>query len=269
MILSVILLTWTDPMKAPQVLMPRWRCQSYIEAAWLLNSLTWILTCLLGFWLISGLLCPLKTQKSSVLSASNRRWWVCISPDEKYLFCPALIRLEVDTKVFKHRDDLAYYFGWVMSCSHKDQFLDTRFLHVFLLRISLSLGLAPIIDSDVPFLQRTCMLGLEDWCLLGHGWWYRSVGWGHWQEESGCFDSSSPSHWIFLSCALLWWRKLLTLPLSYALYCSHWGGPPSSSQCDLYPLENTHVFDLKSLAESVINQKMCVVSTNNVLTYSY
>ena len=90
-----------------------------------------------------------------------------VSPDEKYLFCPALIRLEVDTKVFKHRDDLAYYFGWVMSCSHKDQFLDTRFLHVLLLRISLSLGLAPIIDSDVPFLQRTCMLGLKDWCCWG------------------------------------------------------------------------------------------------------
>ncbi len=33
-----------------------------------------------------------------------------------------------------------------------------------------------------------------------------------------------------------------------------------------YPLEDTHVFDLKSLAESVINQKMCVVSTNNVHT---
>ena len=187
-----------------------------------------------------------------------------VSPDEKYLFCPALIRLEVDTKVFMHRDDLAYHFGWVMSCSHKDQFLDARFLHVLLLRISLSLGLAPIIDSDVPFLQRKCSV------------WKTGVCWGTFEGIEVLVEVIDKKKVVVLiqahhlSLDLFQLRSTVmkkvvdtstdicsTVVTEEALL------PPYSVT---YPLEDTHVFDLKSLAESVINQKMCVVSTNNVHT---
>ena len=187
-----------------------------------------------------------------------------VSPDEKYLFCPALIRLEVDTKVFMHRDDLAYNFGWVMSCSHKDQFLDARFLHVLLLRISLSLGLAPIIDSDVPFLQRKCSI------------WKTGVCWGTVEGIEVLVEVIDKKKVVVLiqahhlSLDLFQLRSTVmkkvvdtsteicsTVVTEEALL------PPHSVT---YPLEDTHVFDLKSLAESVINQKMCVVSTNNVHT---
>ena len=76
--------------------------------------------------------------------------------NEEYLFCPALIRLEVPLKVFEYQEGHLYHFGWILSSPHSDHFLDARFLHVLLLRLALSLGLAPVIDSDIPALQHQC-----------------------------------------------------------------------------------------------------------------
>ena len=187
-----------------------------------------------------------------------------VSLDEKYLFCPALIRLEVDTKVFEHRDDLAYHFGWVMSCSHKDQFLDARFLHVLLLRISLSLGLAPIIDSDVPFLQRTCSV------------WKTGVCWGTADGIKVLVEVIDKQKVVVLiqahhlSLDLFQLRSTVmkkivdtSTELCSTVVTEEALLPPHSVT---YPLEDTHVFNLKFLAKSIINQKMCVVSTNNVDT---
>ena len=75
-----------------------------------------------------------------------------------YLFCPALVRLEVPPDVFEHKNDLDYHFGWVMSCIHIESFFDARFLHVLILRLALSLGLAPVIDPDIPALQHHCFV---------------------------------------------------------------------------------------------------------------
>ena len=187
-----------------------------------------------------------------------------ISPEEKYLFCPALIRLEVDTKVFKHRDDLAYHFGWVMSCSHKDQFLDARFLHVLLLRISLSLKLAPVIDPDIPSLQRKCSV------------WKTGVCWGTADGIKVLVEVMNKkkvvvliqAHHLSLHLDLFKLRSTvmkkvvdISTELCSTVVTEEALLPPHSVT---YPLEDTHVFDLKSLAESVINQNLFVVSTNNV-----
>ncbi len=185
-----------------------------------------------------------------------------VSPDEKYLFCPALVRLKVDTKVFKHRDDLAYHFGWVMSCSHKDQFLDARFLHVLLLRISLSLGLAPVIDPDVPSLQRQCLV------------WKTGVCWSTTYGVKVLVEVIDKKKVVVLIQARQFSPNLLKLrftvikkvvdtstELCSTVVTEESLLPPESVT---YPLEDTHVFDLKSLAESIIGQQLCVVSTEGV-----
>ncbi|XP_064391082.1 uncharacterized protein LOC135338919 [Halichondria panicea] len=185
-----------------------------------------------------------------------------VSPDEKYLFCPALIRLEVGTKVFKHRDDLAYHFGWVMSCSHKNQFLDARFLHVLLLRISLSLKLAPVIDPDVPSLQSKCSVWTTGVC------WSTSYGVKLLVEV---IDKKKvvvliQAHHLSLDLFKLRSTVMKKVVDTSTELCSTVVTeeallPPHSVT---YPLEDTHVFDLKSLTESIIGQESYVVSAKGV-----
>ena len=76
--------------------------------------------------------------------------------DQKYLFCPALIRLEVPSRVFEYQREQLYHFGWILSAVQHEHFLDARFLHVLLLRLALSLGLAPVIDHTIPAFQHQC-----------------------------------------------------------------------------------------------------------------
>ena len=182
-----------------------------------------------------------------------------VTPDEKYLFCPALIELEVDKTIFKHRDDLAYHFGWVMSCSHKDQFLDARFLHVLLLRLSLSLGHAPVIKAHIPSLQHHCSVWKTGVC---------------WSTDDGIkvlvevVDKKKvvvliQAHHLSLDLFKLRSTVMKKVVDTSTELCSTVVTeeallPPHSVT---YPLEDTHVFDLKSLAKSVSNQKMFVVST--------
>ncbi|XP_064384714.1 uncharacterized protein LOC135333641 isoform X3 [Halichondria panicea] len=185
-----------------------------------------------------------------------------VTLDEKYFFCPALIRLDVRTTIFKHRDDLAYHFGWVMSCSHKDQFLDARFLHVLLLRISLSLGLAPVIDPDIPSLQHQCSV------------WKTGVCWGTADGVKVLVEVVNKKKAVVLiqahhlSLDLFKLRSIVikkvvdtSIELCSTVVTEEALLPPDSVT---YPLEDTHVFDLKSIAESIVGQKMCVVSTNGV-----
>ena len=185
-----------------------------------------------------------------------------VSPDEKYLFCPALIRLEVDIKVFKHQIDLAYHFGWMMSCSHKDQFLDARFLHVLLLRISLSLGLTPIIDPDIPFLQRQCSVWKTGVC------WSTSYGVKVLMEvidkkKVVVLMQARQISMDFLKLRSTVMKKVVdtSTELCSTVVTEEALLPPHSVT---YPLEDTHVFDLKSIAKNVINQNMCVVSAKGV-----
>ena len=74
----------------------------------------------------------------------------------EYLFCPALIRLEVPPRTFTYQAKCFYHFGWILLAVQADHFLDARFLHVLLLRLALSLGLAPIVDPIIPALQHQC-----------------------------------------------------------------------------------------------------------------
>ena len=229
-------------------------------AAHLPNLNTELLT---GFLIDLEFAVPIEDQEVLCLINQHRTdTGESVLPDEKYIFCPALIRLEVDTKVFNHRDDLAYHFGWVMSCSHKDQFLDARFLHVLLLRISLSLGLAPVIDPDNPSLQRQCSV------------WKTGVCWSTAYGVKVLVEVIDKKKVIvliqarqmsldFLKLRSTLMKKVLdtSTELCFTVVTEESLLPPDSVT---YPLKDTHVFDLKSLAQSVVGQEMCVISAKGV-----
>ena len=103
---------------------------------------------------------PIEDQEvlSLIDKNVNTRSDLTISSNEKYLFCPALIRLEAPPRVFVYQENQEYDFGWMLSSSHTNHFLDARFLHVLLLRLALSLNLAPEIDPDIPALQHQCSI---------------------------------------------------------------------------------------------------------------
>ena len=58
--------------------------------------------------------------------------------------------------MFEYQRNGLYHFGWILSAVQQEHFLDARFLHVLLLRLALSLGLAPVVDHTVPALQHQC-----------------------------------------------------------------------------------------------------------------
>ena len=86
---------------------------------------------------------------------------------ERYLFFPALIRLEAPERVWEFQSDLTYHFGWRLACSMSGASFDIRFFQVLLLRLALSLRLALNIDESVPSLQRFCSV------------WKRGVCWSN------------------------------------------------------------------------------------------
>ena len=89
---------------------------------------------------------------------------------QEFLFCPALIQLEVPPEVFMHQADFLFSFGWLLSCMRTDDFLDARYLHVLLLRLALSLDITPAIDPDFPALQHHCSVWKTGVC------WYTNDG---------------------------------------------------------------------------------------------
>ena len=99
---------------------------------------------------------PIEDQKVMLLIDKHLDNKIMKSEGEKFLFCPALIRLEVPTQTLVCQSNFSYNFGWVLSSVYSEHFFDARFLHVLILRLALSLGLAPVVDPDIPALQHQC-----------------------------------------------------------------------------------------------------------------
>ena len=75
---------------------------------------------------------------------------------ETFYFFPALVRLEAPEVKFKHH----LKSGWFLKCLHKDQYFNTRFLHVFLLRLVFTFALEFEFKSyeESPVVQRRCVV---------------------------------------------------------------------------------------------------------------
>ena len=85
----------------------------------------------------------------------------------RYLLFPGLIKIDILKEVWEPlQRELKFFFGWMLRCTQTVHFFGSRFLQVLLLRLSLSLGLAPEIHDDVPSLQRRCCIWKSGiyWC---------------------------------------------------------------------------------------------------------
>ena len=185
--------------------------------------------------------------------------------NESYLFFPALIRLEAPERVWEVQTPHSCHFGWVLSCSSTLQIFDARFFHVLLLRLALSLGLAPVIDPDLPSLQHQCTV------------WKTGITWGTRQGVSVLVAVVEHKKKILvlvqspdLSPEYLHLRTNVVQRVLQAAkdLCSGLATdelflPPTSIS---YPLnKETTLYSQKSLAESIVSSDRFVVSTKGTL----
>ena len=218
---------------------------------------------------LSHLELAVPIEDSEVLSLVNQHLAKTgesfLTSDDDYLFCPALIRLNVPPKVFSAQADRLYRFGWLLSCIRINDFFDARFLHVLLLRLALSLGLAPVIDPKFPALQRQCSV------------WKTGVYWNTPQGAEVLVEVVNKKSVALLVRDRTLSSRLLQLQSKIVgkvletvnEFC------PSIIPEELllsnteitYPLsitETTALFSIKSLAKSVVEQHPFVVSTNGI-----
>ena len=218
---------------------------------------------------LSHLELAVPIEDSEVLSLVNQHLAKTgesvLTSDDDYLFCPALIRLDVPPKVFSAQADRLYRFGWLLSCVRVNDFFDARFLHVLLLRLALSLGLAPVIDPKFPALQRQCSV------------WKTGVYWNTPQGAEILVEVVNKKSVVLLvrdrklSARLLQLQsKIVGKVLETVNQLCSSIIPEElllSNTETTYPLnitETTALFSIKSLAKSVVEKEPFVVSTNGV-----
>ena len=183
--------------------------------------------------------------------------------DKEYLFCPALIRLKVPSKVFTHQDKLLFHFGWILSVEKSEHFLDARFLHVLLLRLALSLGLAPEVDPNIPALQHQCSV------------WKTGVYWNTPQGAEVHVEVVDKKNAIVLIQSKLVSFELLKLrsnviqkvreaasELCPLVITKEFLVSPSDMTYPLTISSSTPLFSLKSVAKSIVQQHPFVVSVD-------
>ena len=185
--------------------------------------------------------------------------------NESYLFFPALIRLEAPERVWEVQTPHSCHFGWVLSCSNTLQIFDVRFFHVLLLRLALSLGLAPVIDPDLPSLQHQCTV------------WKTGIIWSTRQGVSvlvAVVDHKkkilvlvqSPDlspEYLHLRTNVVQRVLQAAKDLCSGLATDELFLPPTSIS---YPLnKETTLYSQKSLAESIVSCHRFVVSTKGTL----
>ena len=197
----------------------------------------------------------IKEQLTSTGQAANY--------EERFVFCPALISLTVPSDVFKHLSKLDYHFGWILSCTDIDHFFNPRFLHVFILRLALTFGLAPILAVDLPSLQRGCSV------------WKTGVCWCTHHGAKVLVEVVDKKQVVILVQAHDVSPSVLELQLSVmqrvkeavSEFCPEivtegfLVSPPDVT----YPLTTTTHYSLDSVAHSIAHQHPCVVSTINTV----
>ena len=185
--------------------------------------------------------------------------------EERYLFCPALIRLTVPNDVYKYLPTLGYHFGWILACVGIDHFLNPQFLHVLILRLALTFGFTPelAVAVDLPSLQRRCSV------------WTTGVCWCTHHGARVLVEVVDKKQVVVLVQAHEFSAAILELQLSVmqrvkgavSEFC-----PKIVTKEFLvhpidvtYPLTTTTHYSLDSVAHSIAHQHPCVVSTTNTV----
>ena len=80
--------------------------------------------------------------------------------DEKFLFFPGLVDLNVPPNVWQPNSQFGYHSGWLLQCIKPEQFLSPRLIQVLLLRLAYGLAFIPTnknpSDTDRLSLERNC-----------------------------------------------------------------------------------------------------------------
>ena len=182
---------------------------------------------------------------------------------EKYLLCPALIRIEVPPRAFVYEVVQLYHFAWILSTIQTDDFLDARFLHVLLLRLALSLGLAPKIDPEIPAIQRQCSV------------WKTGVYWNTPQDAEVLVEvvdkkrvvvfiqsNIVTSELLSLRCTVVQKVRQAARELCPSVVTEEFLISPSDMTYPLTVSPSTPLFSLNSVAHSIVQQDLVVVSVD-------
>ena len=83
--------------------------------------------------------------------------------EEKYYLFPGLIKNERPQEhLWKVKNESVYCCGWTLRCTKTEELLESRFLHVLLLRLAFSFPLipeeAPPAQGFIPAISRRCMM---------------------------------------------------------------------------------------------------------------
>ena len=213
---------------------------------------------LVRFLLHLELAVPIEDQE--VLHLINKHTG---TPNEKYLFCPALIRIKKSPRTFVYQAESSYHFAWILSAVQADDFLDARFLHVLLLRLALSLGIAPEIDPDNPALQHQCSV------------WKSGVYWNTPQDAEVLVEvvdkkkvvvfiqsNVLSSELLKLRCTVVQKVRQAASELCPLVVTKEYLISPSDMTYPLTISSSTHRFTLKSVAQSIVQQDLVVVSVD-------
>ena len=221
---------------------------------------------LIGF--LSHLELAVPIEDNEILSLIDQHFSSAEEPveyiKESYVFCPALIRLKVPNGVYEYRADRSYHFGWILCCVDNDDFFDARFLHVLILRLSLSFGLAPeLAVADVPTIQRRCSV------------WTTGVCWATPQgvkvlvevvakKNVAVFIQANSISYESLKLRSAVIKKVLETSNKFcqSINTREYLLPPANVS---YPLDvSQSMFSLASIALRIVNQDPCVVSTTGI-----
>ena len=96
---------------------------------------------------------------------------------ERYYLFPGLISLKADEMVWRLQSEYDYnYCGWILKCTHPEQFFSSRFLHVLLLRLAFSFALDTSYDNPNQRIvdNPNQSVGIHRNCCL----WKNGISWG-------------------------------------------------------------------------------------------
>ena len=181
--------------------------------------------------------------------------------EQKYIFCPALIRLTVPKDLFKGDRKRDYSFGWILSCKDSDDFFNPRFIHVLILRLALAFGLTAKLAADLPSLQQGCTV------------WKTGVFWCNHQGAEVLVEVIDKKNVVILekahefSTAVFELQLLVIKKVKHAVteFCPNVLTTEFLvSPTDVtYPLTTTTLYSLESIAQSIANQHKCIISASH------
>ena len=89
-------------------------------------------------------------------------------PSECYYLFPGLISLKADDTVWQMQSKYDHSFGWMLNCTHLEQFVSSRFLQVLLLRLAFYFALETSCENS------NQSIGIHRNCYI----WKNGIFWG-------------------------------------------------------------------------------------------